>query len=870
MNEPKTPNLGLNKIDRSSPSTTYFDLDKYLDQNWEKVDEGVGKVEEKAEETAAQVSSIQERLDTEKRRSVTLEPGLQIVHAERASAFKLEGLKGRTLVNLLGRDGGCESTAPFSLIYGSASPTSFVTSTTDRTEGIAGIRATWDSENTGTSRSFMIPTKLAAGKYYIAIADLSTSNVGMAAFIAVRKGDGSYHEGSRVSSIAKSLSFVSFQADGTELATGIYCGVKNLTGNIAFDSIRLYEIDTVQLNNITRMSNEMIASSYPYVNSISSVTNPYVIRYGENLLPPFYEWQRIHTNAKITGPYSLTHSKTTTGFAESSSSKALSALPNTYYHLNNGSQSALKIWFSVDGVNFPASLAIDVVNGPFKTPEDCQYILIEAYINEDKSGVFEFSNIMLNIGDTASQFKVNENSLLSLQTELHADPSSGENADQVFEREGRYFVYTKWKKEVIDQSNTYSYYNSYTGGKCVRFTFDATLGSRGIYPIMTKYNGEIITPGSPSVTINQFSIQDWNDPTRGYIGVSVPTSDSGWGDNYTPTADEIKAYFMGWKMYNWNTAGTSTYTGASGEIKAWCYRFDGVNGSTGGDFTGATQILPTTPAPNWTPYQLLYQLATPVVEPITSEGQLTLIEGSNQVEVGTGIVLRESIKPVLANSYYRFNDTTLSGTTLKNKMSKPLSMYRNSQLDYGWEFISDQYAYGTYKARKVPEGYDVSAAYTVTYLMLDTSPIAPFTGSVSENEKALLTNLVQDVQQATARISVVESKKAEKDVPAWITPTLLNGWTLSSNGAFPAQYYKDSLGFVHVNGIITGGVSNTVVFILPTGYRPKMSNRIPSIIMSGTNAFVAYLDVNASGNVIANFPTQSTHLTINISFLAEQ
>ncbi|SDL24378.1 Carbohydrate binding domain-containing protein [Paenibacillus sp. OK060] len=46
MNEPKTPNLGLNKIDRSSPSTTYFDLDKYLDQNWEKVDEGVATKEE--------------------------------------------------------------------------------------------------------------------------------------------------------------------------------------------------------------------------------------------------------------------------------------------------------------------------------------------------------------------------------------------------------------------------------------------------------------------------------------------------------------------------------------------------------------------------------------------------------------------------------------------------------------------------------------------------------------------------------------------------------------------------------------------------------------------------------------------------------
>jgi hypothetical protein len=57
MNEPKTPNLGLNKIDRSSPSTTYFDLDKYLDQNWEKVDEGVATKED-LEELREAVSEI--------------------------------------------------------------------------------------------------------------------------------------------------------------------------------------------------------------------------------------------------------------------------------------------------------------------------------------------------------------------------------------------------------------------------------------------------------------------------------------------------------------------------------------------------------------------------------------------------------------------------------------------------------------------------------------------------------------------------------------------------------------------------------------------------------------------------------------------
>ncbi|AOK88953.1 hypothetical protein AOU00_03515 [Paenibacillus polymyxa] len=38
----KTPNLGLNLIDRTSPTTTYFDLEKYLDENWRAIDTKVG------------------------------------------------------------------------------------------------------------------------------------------------------------------------------------------------------------------------------------------------------------------------------------------------------------------------------------------------------------------------------------------------------------------------------------------------------------------------------------------------------------------------------------------------------------------------------------------------------------------------------------------------------------------------------------------------------------------------------------------------------------------------------------------------------------------------------------------------------------
>ncbi|WP_433922812.1 hypothetical protein [Paenibacillus taichungensis] len=874
MNEPKTPNLGLNKIDRTSPSTTYFDLNKYLDLNWEKVDEGVGQVEEKAEENAAKVSSIQERLDTEKRRSVTLESGLRIVNADCASAFKLEGLKGRTLVNLLGRAGGCESTAPFSLIYGSASPTSFVTSTTDRTEGGAGIRATWDSENTGTSRSFMIPTKLAAGKYYIGIADLSTSNVGMAAFIAVRKGDGSYHEGSRVSSIAKSLSFVSFQADGTELATGIYCVVMNLKGNIAFDSIRLYEIDSVQFNDITRMSNEMIASSYPYVDSVQPVRNPYAIRYGENLLPPFYEAE-IATGVNLTAPYSL--SFPLTGSSVNVVRYWVPVVEGETYTLTPGlvnGDNFQVIGFADDKSKITMnSLGVvrEAITFTVPSGSGTKYLRL-TLISGSLTGIMVVDNPMLVVGTESKPFVPREDAMLALQTDLYADPVTGANADQLFEKDGQYFKLAKWKSVTLDGLLLWRFSTNYTGFK--RVAIDAfapgqtSLMRWGNYAV--KYDGNLLMNGTSSTAADVFDVS-----TDTGLYVTISNADSGWGDSYTPTADEIKAYFMGWIMYLSGTGGSgkngiTPYNGTG--TKYWARV-----ASDGNTLADGTAVLPTTQAPNYTSYQLVYQLATPSVEPITSEGQLTLIEGNNQVEVGTGIVLRESNKPGYVTNTYYFNDTYY-GSTLKFRVDKVLGVYRNNVRDYKAIIYSGNNQYGNQKARLDAINYDPSAAYSVTYLMLDSSPVVAFVGSVPDNEKALLTDLVQDVQQANARLSVVENKKAEKDVPApvWITPTLLNSWVRHSTARPTLRYYKDSQGVVHLEGVIRSGVvtSGTALCNLPAGYRPALTVSCVSYSSNGTTVAIGLIDVLNGGTIqlgTTGTPTFYNGLMfIGLSFLAEQ
>ena len=59
--------------------------------------------------------------------------------------------------------------------------------------------------------------------------------------------------------------------------------------------------------------------------------------------------------------------------------------------------------------------------------------------------------------------------------------------------------------------------------------------------------------------------------------------------------------------------------------------------------------------------------------------------------------------------------------------------------------------------------------------------------------------------------------KADKVQEAWITPTLLNGFT---SAIVPLRYKNASLGFVHIQGQVENITNNKTVFVLPVGYRP--------------------------------------------------
>lgn len=83
---------------------------------------------------------------------------------------------------------------------------------------------------------------------------------------------------------------------------------------------------------------------------------------------------------------------------------------------------------------------------------------------------------------------------------------------------------------------------------------------------------------------------------------------------------------------------------------------------------------------------------------------------------------------------------------------------------------------------------------------------------------------------------------------AWITPTLLNGWTNFGGAEQVAQYRKNADGTVSVRGVLANGAANTACFTLPTGFRPAAVERFPGYAASATTSVSTA--VTTTGEVI--------------------
>lgn len=109
-----------------------------------------------------------------------------------------------------------------------------------------------------------------------------------------------------------------------------------------------------------------------------------------------------------------------------------------------------------------------------------------------------------------------------------------------------------------------------------------------------------------------------------------------------------------------------------------------------------------------------------------------------------------------------------------------------------------------------------------------------------------------------------------KAQPAYIAPTLQNGWTNRVGGNAPAGYYKDDFGIVRIHGDISGGTATngTLLFTLPAGYRPTATERQSVVTYNGSTFIVGSIYVTSGGAVTIEAGSNSI-LTLSMTFRGE-
>ncbi|MEK5414506.1 hypothetical protein [Paenibacillus sp. FSL L8-0708] len=791
------------------------------------------------------------RMDTEATTAVILSAGQQILNATKNA--RLQGLKvqGRTLIDLLGGAGSGESLTGWSLA-GSTLP---AISTAQKKSGASSFKMA--SGSTGGSymtRDFSVQIDKAlqyvfgvwvfiesytAGAPTIALYDMGTNTI--------------RYSTSPNTSIVGSWQFVPLKLPVNNSLVGN--GLRIVVGygsagasTVYYDELRLYAVSATDYAAIgTTITGAAIDALLPYVPpGINGVDGLWVRRYGRNLLPSVPD--SLHANAKMNGPYDMT--LTAQGIYNTSYID-FPVIPGQKYTFSMDTVDAGAYadggFFGSDGQNIMQSF-LPMTGGSINIgPAPANAIKIRVYLSNEINGVYRFKNWQLELGNVATPFQPREDSPISFGgVELHANPNDGSDPDILREVNGRYEVTRLWRKSNLVGDWSWLFDTNYTGFKRVRVILPTSSGINASERV-TKYNGYPLYPSA-----GVYSAADQSTLYNGVLYITIAITDSGWGDSYTPTSDEIKAYFNGWRMYNGASGvATNPYNGTAGQTKGW------VEILSAGNPVG---VLPTTIPSGWTPYQLLYRLATPTTETVQEDGALSLLEGDNFIELGSGYISREPARPkknALSDVYYiGLNDAGNGGdSSLKKRASEIKQVFKNSLPDF-WNI--DKLADGTRYAWT--DNYDTATSYSVSYIKLDKSPVPSVSGAYAATEKMQIHDLTDAVTEISSTVSVLAAKKAEKDAGPWITPSaVLSGFTAFDLAYRVNKGFIEFRGYVYYN--ITDVPAGTKIFNLPTQFRPVRITRMltsswtskvdptSSAVSVGVNGDIT-TEVNAKQNII--------------------
>ena len=588
-------------------------------------------------------------------------------------------IKGRTLVNLLGRRGN----AIYKNWFSESTDHVWGTLTYD---GDAFVVEKTDGDRVVNMHTLNVDNLIQVGKCYIALADVKPTEVSDSKKAVTISGATIGQKSKANSQVGKfDTVYVAWKA-----VSNTYFEIVGL-GKMYVKNIRLYEIDESILQKINvdpEYSWDNLIKKYPYVDDIKCVVNPYLEskeNYVNNdtfLIGTYYlsdTSQDWHTVLPLeNGVYVCNNCpiKLEKGIYYLNGEFGEDSI-DLYCHFGNSPEEAVVNTFSQGVIEIQEDCTLVVVITDFKnqTTERAKVIL-EKLLNKEYK-------VTLVKGSEPKKYQDCNNSRIIFETKLY----DGETISR--RNDGTYVKNSLWEEvDVINNEYYLIGQGDNPGFKAIHMA-DITSLTR-VDARCISYDGRVLIQHDGSNYKNtegfHFSLRS-NGIYDLYL--LVPNSLTGWGDSYLPTEEEIRAFFLGWRMFTANTAGELyNGTGTKAWAKLWCsvdsYPEAWATGQGVKVVSGSgTNVLPRTiNEQGYTPYKLIYKKETATIQEVSTHGSLLITEDS-KINASSGMILNEKI----ANGYLHtaasqiHTNVLLSDGTGKfdNKLDKVLKI----QTGYG-------------------------------------------------------------------------------------------------------------------------------------------------------------------------------------------
>ncbi|TVX88353.1 hypothetical protein [Paenibacillus agilis] len=859
----KLPN-GLNRFD----SNDYVRMEHFNEQ-WEIIDSTIGTLK-KADSTAqTAINTAAADMENTLSKQISLIPNVQTVAVKRDTSLTLREMRGRTLINLLGRGGGFYTDGDGNGVadgWGTDfGRTNFSIYTNSDGSKVQVINAVANDDNQyGRRVDYMGRIPFQQGEKYVLIVEQTVENASMQGRIVVENANGEVMI-EEIGGLSKTV---------VRTFTNTVTGRGNLrlynfstlgaVGWMSYKQPRIYQIDDDAIAMITSMTPEQVAAKYPYVDGMAFVDSPYIETIGANLVPLLSEWELSsgtligNNTVEVYTDQAWARGATYTFDAHPNQVYSGSVELAGYVSADKHPYTSIEFFDSAGkSLGFNNRVPMDNGRCTFQATSPDGAVKGAMIIACVGTGWFYWTNPMLTLGSESKPYTPQQRGLWAAECSLGSFPHTGRHNDELFTgTDGKPYVTEMWEKLALDDSYQYkldwlgpSYHTIVLDGKLIPLINGVVYGM--------KYDGTILRPWHTTVDTGDFV---WGFGTGDNFYLTISHEDSGWGPNYQPTQDEIKAYFLGWRMYDNRHGRDSKYnvTDGTGNYKAFS-RILNKNIDS-----GTINIVPQESYEGWTPYQLSYLRKNPVARPVkTYETGATLSKGNNIVRVGSGMVIREKVVPRgadAADPNVQINRVDF-GSALKHKVAKFKGVYVNNAYDSTrWKVITanDGTSYGQERLVTSRYNFEPSQAYYITYTKLATSaPPISIIAEYADTLGASTARIAQEAADLAARVSVLEFSKGEAPVVTeWVKATLINGWT-PGNDRDPnfAPMYRRNGDYIEFKGSLQGGVIPQVAFHLPTALQPRFFRNTPLISTANgkdvaSPASACYLNVSKEGVVV--------------------